>query len=133
MEEDAHSHNNELNSMLLCSCIAPVFMSTKTNNWDLWLSWFWPISNVLQTAWHEWEESRDRNVKSNVKIVVYEGDLKSISQTDQDDKNKPVDYRFIHKKKALEYLATQIQYLETDQLLPDLKESLKNIKHRIEG
>lgn len=88
---------------------------------------------LLGYAWYEWEESGERNVKSNVKIVVYEDDLKSISQTYQDDKNKPVDYRFIHKKKALEYLATQIQYLETEQLLPDLKENLKNIKRRIEG
>lgn len=84
-------------------------------------------------SWYEWNKHGDENKDDNVKIVVYEGSLESVKEQYKDDKFSAIDYRFITKKEACDYLGKNIAELSKEKDLEMLQRTLKDTKKKIVG
>lgn len=88
---------------------------------------------TLGYSWYEWESHGDGKNEDNIKIVIFDGSLEKAQQKYKDNRDTPVDYRFISKLDALDYLEKNIKEVTQNKELLDISNKLKETKKRILG
>ena len=81
--------------------------------------------------WYEWNSHGDEKKEDNIKIVVYGGSLEKAKEEYKDNQSLPVDYRFLSKNEAIDYLERNIKEVQLETDLSELLNKLKETKKRI--
>ena len=97
------------------------------------LSW-----KTIGLRYYKWNSGSGGEENQNIKIVIYEGELKDVQTVYKDDKSKPVDYRFLSKKQAIKYFKDAIKEVKKTQVeekvdLSDMLSGLESALKKIKG